>query len=105
MPVVSVPENPNGLPIAKICCPTFTLEESPSFTQGKLFFGVILSKAKSFSSPFVNKTVALYSSPFEVSTTIFLAPSITCELVKIIPDSSITQPVPDDIPFDTSASI
>ena len=37
--------------------------------------------------------------------TIFLAFSITCELVNIMPDFDITHPVPPDVPWSISASI
>ena len=56
MPVVNVPLNPKGFPIAKIFCPTFTKEESPNSIEGNFLLASIFNKAKSFSNPFVYKT-------------------------------------------------
>jgi len=36
MPVVSVPSNPNGLPMASTFCPTTRLSELPSGSEGSL---------------------------------------------------------------------
>ena len=44
MPVVSVPSNPNGLPMASTFCPTTRASELPSGRDGQLAAGVDLDQ-------------------------------------------------------------
>ncbi len=95
IPVVTVRENPNGLPIAIDESPTFTLLESPSGRgTSSASSGSTLSTARSLegSRPFTSAFTKSSSSPNRTSTS--LAPSTTWALVTIVPSLSTTNPDP-----------
>ena len=58
IPVVNVPSNPNGLPMARTFCPTCNPSDSPSRRNGSFFRGVIRSKPKSFPGSFASTSAS-----------------------------------------------
>ena len=99
MPVVTVRENPNGLPIAIAASPTRTLEESPNGSGTSLAsLGSTLRTARSFetSRPATSASTKSLSSPKRTCTS--CEPSTTWALVTIVPSLSTTKPEPVAVP-------
>jgi hypothetical protein len=107
IPVVSVSDRPNGLPIARTPSPTARSPESPSVSGCSFAAPIPVTRTTAMSvavSEPSTRPVALV--PSANVTSIVVAPSTTCALVMTSPFRSITNPLPSaaDAPEPTTRS-
>ncbi len=99
MPEVVVCESPNGDPIATASWPVRTAFESASFSALSCRPGADLhdGQVDDRSTPATRPVIV--SSSANCTCTVLALPT-TCALVTIVPDASVTKPVPEPLPVE-----
>ena len=93
MPAVTVPDRPNGLPIASTQSPTRDLSLSPKATAVSLWSACTCSTARSVRSSWPSSLA--FSTVLSCSVTVISsAPLMTWLLVTMMPDGSTMKPDP-----------